>query len=413
MADPYIQVFVTDWIADPDLDGLDSIAAIGLWAEMMFRMQMTGGKLILGGKKIGLNDHVRVAKHIRCIQSPKEARSLMDILNEHHIFSVDDEGTIYSRRIVRDIAKRDASREYGKRGGNPSLAKSTHPKKPIPENNTVAETTTNGTVGLTPPLIPSLNHNDLNPGDNHGTDNGSLIHDTLSLIPLHSNLVQSSPDPNQDQEGEVRSDSHAHASTRNLPSPPRAVEKSTDEADDSLIADDEIEDLPASKATPEPMREFAEWWVARGIELGAISEHHDLFPVEFCSQFGGLETSTRYIAKYGLDLVKERSERIFKAAKDGKLAKNPRPSRLVDQWDKPDISGIPNTPRGHVIGEFDPTPPLPLRGFERDQRRPEDVPLIGVPRTKCPVPNCGSTEHTDPDVCPKWQHVVNQWRKNA
>jgi uncharacterized protein YdaU (DUF1376 family) len=188
-----------------------------------------------------------------------------------------------------------------------------------------------------------------------------------------------------------------------------ATNESRSETDESLIGDDEL-DLPPSSADliPWHIREFADWWVARGIALGAISDHHDLFPLEFCRQFGGIETSTKYIAKYGIGLVKERSERIFKAAKDGKLAKNPRPSRLVDQWDKPDISGVPNIPCGHVIGEFDTHTPLPKRGFETDKRRAEDVPVIGTPRTKCPA--CGDSGHTEIDDC-AW--LKKRLQKNA
>jgi uncharacterized protein YdaU (DUF1376 family) len=176
---------------------------------------------------------------------------------------------------------------------------------------------------------------------------------------------------------------------------------------DEVIGDEEL-DLPRSalESVPDSVLEFGRWWVARGIELGGISDHYDLAPIDFCRKFGGLETAATFIAKYGIGPVKERSERIFKAAKDKKIAPNPGPSRLFDQWDKSDISGIPDTPRVHVAGQFDTREPLPKRGFELDKRLSEDVPVIGTPRTKCPA--CGASDHTEPQECPQLKKLFQK-----
>jgi hypothetical protein len=126
MADPYLQVFVDDWIADDDLDGLESIAAVGLWAEMMLRMQRSGGQFVLGGKPVKLADHKRVARYIRRLSGPEEARELLDLLAEKNVFSVGDDGTICFRRNTKYLTRprRDTissevrayllTRDYGK-----------------------------------------------------------------------------------------------------------------------------------------------------------------------------------------------------------------------------------------------------------------------------------------------------------
>lgn len=105
MADPYIQLFVDDWIADDDLDGLESIAAVGLWAEMVFRMHRSGGQFVLGGKPVKLADHERVAKYIRRIESPEQAKELLGLLAEKNIFSVGDDGTICLRRGTKYLTR--------------------------------------------------------------------------------------------------------------------------------------------------------------------------------------------------------------------------------------------------------------------------------------------------------------------
>jgi hypothetical protein len=51
----------------------------------------------------------------------QEMRRHLDILAEKKIYSIDDRGIIYCRRMVRDQLKREKSIEYGKKGGNPNL----------------------------------------------------------------------------------------------------------------------------------------------------------------------------------------------------------------------------------------------------------------------------------------------------
>jgi hypothetical protein len=61
-------------------------------------------------------------------------------LEEHGVFSRTSEGVIYSRRMVRDLAKRQADVENGRKGGNPRLNRGVNPrhmprlKAQIPEN---------------------------------------------------------------------------------------------------------------------------------------------------------------------------------------------------------------------------------------------------------------------------------------
>ena len=50
-----------------------------------------------------------------------EVKKLLIELEQKGVFSRDPDGTIYSRRIRRDIAKEEKDKANGKMGGNPGL----------------------------------------------------------------------------------------------------------------------------------------------------------------------------------------------------------------------------------------------------------------------------------------------------
>ncbi|MBO1019339.1 hypothetical protein IPV08_05090 [Methylobacterium sp. SD274] len=59
--------------------------------------------------------------------SLKECRKSLATLALHGIYSVTADGTIYSRRMVRDNTKALKDKENGKRGGNPGLNQGVNP----------------------------------------------------------------------------------------------------------------------------------------------------------------------------------------------------------------------------------------------------------------------------------------------
>lgn len=145
-----------DWSADKALHPC-SLAAKGFWIEMLCIMHEGTpiGHLTLGGKPATLR---QMAANAYC--SEKEAKKYLDELEQAGVFSRKPDGTIYSRRMVKDAEVSEAGREWGKTGGNPQLKQKRAPNGQNP------------TKGVNPPLNPpvkpidnlTLIHGDKAPG---------------------------------------------------------------------------------------------------------------------------------------------------------------------------------------------------------------------------------------------------------
>jgi hypothetical protein len=118
---PYLKFFTHDWRADPCLQRC-TWAARGLWMEMLCIMHENNGFLAVGGVPLSVAELARM-----CGGPEDEAHVLLAELERATVFSKDDTGTIYSRRIVRDISRFEQARDYGKRGGNPRLINGVNP----------------------------------------------------------------------------------------------------------------------------------------------------------------------------------------------------------------------------------------------------------------------------------------------
>lgn len=103
---------------------LCSIAARGLWAEMMCIMHDAEryGSLLVNGRRIDKKQLAGLAGI-----SEKECTALLMELEGNGVFSRDDDGTIYSRRMRRDFEKAIKDKENGKGGGNPKLKGGVNP----------------------------------------------------------------------------------------------------------------------------------------------------------------------------------------------------------------------------------------------------------------------------------------------
>lgn len=97
-----------------------SLAARGLWIEMMSIMGISekNGFLQIGGKPI-TNEQLAIMSGV----SVDVVNPLMDELERNGVFSRDENGVPYSRRMVRDFEAYEQGKKYGKRGGNPRLKK--------------------------------------------------------------------------------------------------------------------------------------------------------------------------------------------------------------------------------------------------------------------------------------------------
>jgi hypothetical protein len=108
----------SDWLSDAGLRR-SSFAARGLWIDMLCIAAQSDPIGYLTVKKVPLsvNDIARM-----CGGSEPDVRSLLDELDRNGVLSRDRNGTIYSRRIVRDAKKAGIAKKNGKLGGNPTLS---------------------------------------------------------------------------------------------------------------------------------------------------------------------------------------------------------------------------------------------------------------------------------------------------
>lgn len=122
---PYIKWFPTDWRADPRLR-MCSLAARGLWIELIGYMHEGEpyGHLTINGSEPTLQDIASLVG-----RPVSEVRKALAELEQRQVYSTDaEQGTPYSRRMVRDKAKAEKDRENGKGGGNPNLKGGVNPK---------------------------------------------------------------------------------------------------------------------------------------------------------------------------------------------------------------------------------------------------------------------------------------------
>jgi len=120
---PAFQFYPGDWLKDPALRSV-SVAARGLWIDMLCLMHESPRRGYLQhatGKPVTAE---QLARMTGC--STDEVSRLLQELEDTGVFSCTEHGVIFSRRMVRDEAKRQRCREAGTRGGNPLLKSRTN-----------------------------------------------------------------------------------------------------------------------------------------------------------------------------------------------------------------------------------------------------------------------------------------------
>jgi hypothetical protein len=145
MSSPWLKFYPTDWQSDPALR-MCSLAARGLWQEMLCIMHKATpyGSLVVNGKQIPPKQLA-----VLCGAAVREVEACLSELDAGGVYSKDEDGTIYSRRMRRDFEKAERDRANGKDGGNPNLKQ----RQGRAVNPTRAK---KHEVGLTPPLTTPL-----------------------------------------------------------------------------------------------------------------------------------------------------------------------------------------------------------------------------------------------------------------
>jgi hypothetical protein len=122
---PWMKFFWQDWRSDPNLRA-SSLAARGLWADMIGIMHDATpyGHLLLNAKPLRLQElAAQVGRPLR------EVKTAYDELASNGVYSVNEDGVVFSRRMVRSAERSAQNAANGSRGGR-SLWQSL---KPPPE----------------------------------------------------------------------------------------------------------------------------------------------------------------------------------------------------------------------------------------------------------------------------------------
>lgn len=147
---PYLKFYTRDWQADNALR-LCSLGARGLWIEMICLMNQAARRGYLEHCGTPLTEQ-QIAMMVGGVNG--EVIPLLKELEAAGVFSRDDRGCIYSRRIVEEEAVSEHARKVGAKGGNPALKKKRRVRIQNPEPIAIAtdRLTHRLTGGITPPF---------------------------------------------------------------------------------------------------------------------------------------------------------------------------------------------------------------------------------------------------------------------
>ena len=114
---PAFQFYPGDWLRSADLRAC-SVGARGLWIDMLCLMHGGNpyGYLRVGATVIHSENLARMVG-----AEATEIEKWLEELALAEVYSIDKNGVIFSRRMVRDERRRAVCASAGKKGGNPSL----------------------------------------------------------------------------------------------------------------------------------------------------------------------------------------------------------------------------------------------------------------------------------------------------
>lgn len=117
MTTPWMKFYPTDWRSDPKLR-ICSLAARGLWMELLCIMHEANPRGFLVSNGSQLSD-----KQLAALvgTTTRELNALLNELEAAGVFSRDENGTIYSRRMVRDAERQAKDKANGHLGGAPGI----------------------------------------------------------------------------------------------------------------------------------------------------------------------------------------------------------------------------------------------------------------------------------------------------
>ena len=143
---PWFKFFPTSWRSDPGLRSC-SAAARGLWNDVLCLMHESDppGMLLVNGRQVTNT----LMATLFAMAEREVAKSLAE-LEAAGVFSRNEQGIVFSRKMVRDAARAARSKANGKSGGNPQL----RPDNPAAAQSGITPGLTQGREGLGYPYYP-------------------------------------------------------------------------------------------------------------------------------------------------------------------------------------------------------------------------------------------------------------------
>jgi hypothetical protein len=144
----WMKFFPSDWKSEHNLKHLP-LDARGLWIELLCEMSTSSNRGYLEVMGEPASDE-SIAIACRC--SLDQVRTLLPMLEKAGVFSRDERGVVYSRRIVHDTRLNKIRAEIGRKGGRPKIQKEeeeSDTRSHTPEARALLEQKPNQTVKQT------------------------------------------------------------------------------------------------------------------------------------------------------------------------------------------------------------------------------------------------------------------------
>jgi hypothetical protein len=119
MSQPYLHFYIGDWRKDIAVQSL-SYYHRGIWLELLMLMHCSEhrGRLVLAGKPM---PNAALARLLGL--SEQDVANAVETLVASRVASLDQNGVLFCRRMVREEERRDKLREAGSKGGSQTQAK--------------------------------------------------------------------------------------------------------------------------------------------------------------------------------------------------------------------------------------------------------------------------------------------------
>ncbi len=328
MSLPYIKFFFRDWDSDRELN-VCTLAAQGLWIRMLRVMHEAEPYGFFIGRS---GTSVDTGTFARLIGQPLPlVQKLVGELETAGVFSRDENGRIFSRRMVRDADKREKARKFGEIGGNPDLRRGLVPKedrvRPFKRSDSPAKTQRifDRSDGHCVWCGRQLQRETAGPDFFH-VDHRLPICDGGTND--EENLVASCAQCNHDRARIGWTDSN-----------PGSIPTLTPDTKPHGNTQSPESRVQNTSHTPREAAEvFSLWFLENAQAVGAISGAH-LDPKAWIRRDAGIDAATRLLAAYPLDELQTRSQRLFAVKLAGKIRRPLTVAVLAEHWDSADVAG--------------------------------------------------------------------------